>query len=66
MMNKGCQQENERGRKIRIPLPEEETLDLLLKVKPTDEMPSRKKKEKNPNKGPKRRRPTKGSYERQT
>jgi hypothetical protein len=30
--------------KLRIPLPEQEALDLLLKVKPADEMPSRKKK----------------------
>jgi hypothetical protein len=27
------------GNKIRIPLPEKQALDLLLKVKPTAEMP---------------------------
>jgi hypothetical protein len=29
------------GNKIRIPLPEKQALDLLLKVKPTADMPRR-------------------------
>lgn len=33
-------------KKFYIPLPEQGAIDLLLKVKPTDEMPSRKKRAK--------------------
>jgi len=42
------------GNKIRIPLPEKKALELLLKVKPTADMPrpgahpSKKSKEKRP------------------
>jgi hypothetical protein len=32
------------GNKIHIPLPEKEALDLLMKVKPTSDMPSHKPK----------------------
>ena len=46
--------------KADIPLSEKEVLDLLLKVKPTDDMPSRKKREKSSKKGSKRKRPSRG------